>query len=279
MGRENARRAVVPGTGDARRHRMRRSSNPPRRTVYAAPWATFRRVGTIQTFRDKIRRQYEQPAAIRREYSPKSLLSSDRGASANMAFPESHAASFALLVYASALDQMSLSRKSSACALLNSQPMGFYAPAADRARCRRTWRGHPRRGCELLELGLHAGNPLRLLRGRLHRPLCGYAKATSEPTQCHAPGFAPDRGVPEERGQRASRRLGVGAFSSLREFWLRTELSIGTLETVWPRPTLSFRWVSTGAKRYGNWRRGLRSHGRQGRFCRCSRLCALFCPR
>ncbi|MDH5798991.1 MAG: error-prone DNA polymerase, partial [Paracoccaceae bacterium] len=43
-------------------------------------------------------------------------------------FPESHAASFALLVYASAW----LKRRHPgifACALLNSQPMGFYAPA------------------------------------------------------------------------------------------------------------------------------------------------------
>jgi len=43
-------------------------------------------------------------------------------------FPESHAASFALLVYASAW----LKRHhpaAFACALLNSQPMGFYAPA------------------------------------------------------------------------------------------------------------------------------------------------------
>ena len=43
-------------------------------------------------------------------------------------FPESHAASFALLVYDSAW----LKRHEPAafcCALLNSQPMGFYAPA------------------------------------------------------------------------------------------------------------------------------------------------------
>ncbi len=43
-------------------------------------------------------------------------------------FPESHAASFALLVYVSAW----LKRHEPAafcCALLNSQPMGFYAPA------------------------------------------------------------------------------------------------------------------------------------------------------
>ena len=43
-------------------------------------------------------------------------------------FPESHAASFALLVYASAWIKMH-HPAIFACALLNSQPMGFYAPA------------------------------------------------------------------------------------------------------------------------------------------------------
>src|SRR5437588_6425485 len=43
-------------------------------------------------------------------------------------FPESHAASFALLVYASAWIKCHYPDVF-ACALLNSQPMGFYAPA------------------------------------------------------------------------------------------------------------------------------------------------------
>src|SRR5690606_16588681 len=43
-------------------------------------------------------------------------------------FPESHAASFALLVYASCWLKCHYPDVF-ACALLNSQPMGFYAPA------------------------------------------------------------------------------------------------------------------------------------------------------
>src|SRR6202795_3489209 len=43
-------------------------------------------------------------------------------------FPESHAASFALLVYVSAWIKKH-HPAAFACALLNSQPMGFYAPA------------------------------------------------------------------------------------------------------------------------------------------------------
>ena len=43
-------------------------------------------------------------------------------------FPESHAASFALLVYVSCWLKCHYPDVF-ACALLNSQPMGFYAPA------------------------------------------------------------------------------------------------------------------------------------------------------
>ncbi len=60
--------------------------------------------------------------------SSPSASSSRSRASASTAFPESHAASFALLVYVSAW----LKRHEPAAfcaALLNSQPMGFYAPA------------------------------------------------------------------------------------------------------------------------------------------------------
>jgi error-prone DNA polymerase len=55
-------------------------------------------------------------------------------------FPESHAASFALIVYASAYLRTH-HRAAFACALLNSQPMGFYAPhsiVADAQRSRVT---------------------------------------------------------------------------------------------------------------------------------------------
>jgi error-prone DNA polymerase len=47
---------------------------------------------------------------------------------ANYGFPESHAASFALLVYASAWLKRYYAPEFT-CALLNAQPMGFYAPS------------------------------------------------------------------------------------------------------------------------------------------------------
>ena len=87
--------------------------------------ATFRRTGTIATFRDRFiegmcARGYERAFAER-------CFGQIEGFG-EYGFPESHAASFALLVYASAW----LKRHhpaAFAAALLNSQPMGFYAPA------------------------------------------------------------------------------------------------------------------------------------------------------
>lgn len=87
--------------------------------------ATFRKSGTIHNFRERfvegmLANGYEQDFAER-------CFSQIEGFG-EYGFPESHAASFALLVYASAW----LKRHhpaAFACALLNSQPMGFYAPA------------------------------------------------------------------------------------------------------------------------------------------------------
>jgi len=87
--------------------------------------ATFRRLGTIHTFRTKfidgmITHGYEYEFAERCFRQIEGF--GDYG------FPESHAASFALLVYVSAWMKCHYPAVF-ACALLNSQPMGFYAPA------------------------------------------------------------------------------------------------------------------------------------------------------
>ncbi|MFY0597802.1 MAG: error-prone DNA polymerase [Cognatishimia sp.] len=87
--------------------------------------ASFRRMGTIGSFRDKftegmLKNGYSTEVAER-------CFSQIEGF-ADYGFPESHAAAFAMLAYVSAW----LKRHHPAvfaCALLNSQPMGFYAPA------------------------------------------------------------------------------------------------------------------------------------------------------
>jgi len=87
--------------------------------------ATFRKVGTIQHYQEKmvsrmIARGYDPDFAARCFDQIKGF--------GEYGFPESHAASFALLVYVSAWLKCH-HPAAFACALLNSQPMGFYAPA------------------------------------------------------------------------------------------------------------------------------------------------------
>ncbi len=87
--------------------------------------ATFRKTGTIGGFREKMiegmaARGYDRAFAERCFRQIEGF--GDYG------FPESHAASFALLVYVSAWMKCHYPAVF-ACALLNSQPMGFYASA------------------------------------------------------------------------------------------------------------------------------------------------------
>ncbi|MBN8815303.1 MAG: error-prone DNA polymerase [Sphingomonas sp.] len=87
--------------------------------------ATFRNVGTIHNFETKmvegmVKRGYERDFAQRCYEQIKGFGS--------YGFPESHALAFARLVYVSAWLKC-FHPAAFACALLNSQPMGFYAPA------------------------------------------------------------------------------------------------------------------------------------------------------
>src|SRR5260370_2126728 len=87
--------------------------------------ATFKRVGTIGTFQRKMidgmtANGYEREFAERCFHQIEGF--------GEYGFPESHAASFALLVYASAWLKCRYP-DAFAAALLNAQPMGFYAPA------------------------------------------------------------------------------------------------------------------------------------------------------
>ena len=87
--------------------------------------ATFRNIGDIHKFREKmvggmVRRGYERDFAERCFRQIEGF--------GTYGFPESHAASFANLVYASSWIKCHYPEAFS-CALLNSQPMGFYAPA------------------------------------------------------------------------------------------------------------------------------------------------------
>jgi error-prone DNA polymerase len=94
--------------------------------------ATFRHLGTIGTFQEKFitrmtARGYDRGFV-------EACFEQIKGFG-SYGFPESHAASFALLVYVSAWIKKRFPA-AFAAALLNSQPMGFYAPA-EIVRCAR----------------------------------------------------------------------------------------------------------------------------------------------
>ena len=105
--------AIVAGFTPSEADRLRRAM------------ATFRRVGTIQTFEDKM---IEGMAAkgYDRDFAERCFRQIE--GFGEYGFPESHAASFALLVYASCWMKCRYPDVFAA-AMLNSQPLGFYAPA------------------------------------------------------------------------------------------------------------------------------------------------------
>ncbi len=87
--------------------------------------ATFKRVGTIGTFQRKMI-DGMLANGYAREFAERCFQQIE--GFGEYGFPESHAASFALLVYASAWLKCRYP-DAFATALLNAQPMGFYAPA------------------------------------------------------------------------------------------------------------------------------------------------------
>jgi error-prone DNA polymerase len=93
----------------------------------------WRRTGNLAKYRDRLldgMRERGYPAAFAEQIYQQILGFGEYG------FPESHSASFALICYVSAWFKC---REPAifACALLNSQPMGFYAPAQIVADARR----------------------------------------------------------------------------------------------------------------------------------------------
>ena len=98
---------------------------PARADELRRAMATFRKAGTIHSFRDEF-----VGGMIARGYASEFAERCFRQIEGfgTYGFPESHAAAFALLVYVSAWIKCH-HPDVFCCAILNSQPMGFYAPA------------------------------------------------------------------------------------------------------------------------------------------------------
>ena len=128
--------------------------------------ATFRNVGTIGKFESKMVNNM-----IARGYDPvfaKSCFDQIKGFG-SYGFPESHAASFAQLVYVSSWLKH-FHPDAFCCGLLNSQPMGFYAPAQIVGDARKN-------GVEVREIDVsfsHAQNTLEQRCGKYHAVRLGF---------------------------------------------------------------------------------------------------------
>jgi error-prone DNA polymerase len=128
--------------------------------------ATFRNVGTIGKFESKMVNNM-----IARGYDPafaKSCFEQIKGFG-SYGFPESHAASFAQLVYVSSWLKH-FHPDAFCCGLLNSQPMGFYAPAQIVGDARKN-------GVEVREIDVsfsHAQNALEEKSGNYHAVRLGF---------------------------------------------------------------------------------------------------------
>jgi error-prone DNA polymerase len=128
--------------------------------------ATFRNVGTIGKFESKMVNNM-----IDRGYDPafaKSCFDQIKGFG-SYGFPESHAASFAQLVYVSSWLKH-FHPDAFCCGLLNSQPMGFYAPAQIVGDARKN-------GVEVREIDVsssHAQNTLEERSGDYHAVRLGF---------------------------------------------------------------------------------------------------------
>ncbi|QWG15857.1 error-prone DNA polymerase [Bradyrhizobium sediminis] len=128
--------------------------------------ATFRNVGTIGKFESKMVNNM-----IARGYDPtfaKNCFDQIKGFG-SYGFPESHAASFAQLVYVSSWLKH-FHPDAFCCGLLNSQPMGFYAPAQIVGDARNN-------GVEVREVDVsfsHAQNMLEEGSGKYHAVRLGF---------------------------------------------------------------------------------------------------------
>ena len=171
--------------------------------------ATFRRNGQIHMLKEKliegmVERNYEREFAERCYRQIEGF--GDYG------FPESHAASFSLLVYVSSWLKCHYPG-AFACALLNSQPMGFYAPA----QIVRDAREH---GVEVRPVDVNHS----------------FWNCTLEPGDGEKPGgvalrlgFRQIKGFAEDTAEQLTARRGRG-YREVYELWRRGDLGPAILE-------------------------------------------------
>jgi len=170
--------------------------------------AAWRRMGRIERHHQRLISRM-QAKGITPEFAER-VFTQIRGFG-EYGFPESHAASFALIAYATAWLKCRYPAEFT-CALLNAQPMGFYAPATIVEDAKR--------------------------HGLVMRPVDAQASAwdcTLEPCSESAGGFAVRMGLRYVKGlgegdwSRIEAARGISPFTSLHDFVRCTELDKGAL--------------------------------------------------
>ncbi|WP_421915475.1 error-prone DNA polymerase [Mesorhizobium sp.] len=185
--------------------------------------ATFKRTGTIGNYRQRmvdgmVSRGYEKDFAER-------CFKQIEGFG-EYGFPESHAASFALLVYASCWFKTFYPDVFCA-AILNSQPMGFYQPA-------QLVRDASDHGVEIRDVDVNFSiwdctlEKAPFDRSRI-LPRHAEMRGVIETSHALRLGFRQIKGLSKDRMEAFVTRRGSG-YESVRDVWLRSGLDVDEIE-------------------------------------------------
>ncbi|MEQ1618592.1 MAG: error-prone DNA polymerase, partial [Terricaulis sp.] len=197
--------------------------SPPEADKLRRAMATFRRVGTIGQLKEKFVNGMIANGYAR-DFAERSF--SQIEGFGEYGFPESHASSFALLVYASSWIKCHYPDVFAA-ALLNAQPMGFYAPA-------QIVRDTQEHGVEVRAPDInysHWDNTLEpgpTAAARLNRRHSDMAHDVCA-TYALRLGLRQISGLRQEELERCIAARGAG-YDSVRDAWLRGRLSPATIE-------------------------------------------------
>jgi error-prone DNA polymerase len=177
--------------------------------------AAWRRTGRIERHRERLVRRMQEKG-IAREFA-EAVFEQIRGFG-EYGFPESHAASFALIAYATAWLKCHYPAEFT-CGLLNAQPMGFYSPATILADARRG-------GLEIRPVDVQRSDWDCTLEAGDGPSATGEHRGPA-PGPPHPPHFAVRVGLRYVKGlgdPEARRIVAARPFSSLADFRLRTAL-------------------------------------------------------
>ena len=185
--------------------------------------ATFKRTGGVGVFREEFL------AGMKKNGYPPDFAEAcfkQIEGFGSYGFPEAHAASFALLVYVSCWLKCHYPDVFTA-ALLNSQPMGFYAPA-------QLIRDAIEHGVEVRPVDINRSDLWSLLEDGPPAATRtwdrhGDQRQDIRSTKSIRLGFASVSGLKEDHAAILMARRGSG-YGSVRDLWLRTRLPIAALE-------------------------------------------------